>query len=166
MIQRAQSVYLLLAFLCMVMLLFFPVFSVEATSSESQVVLKAVVDQQGVHGEGLEAGGFPLYIIYIILALFSAACILLYNNRPRQLMITRINLIFHFLLVIGIYLFYYLGAGFVEERVYNLTGEETKVIFYMEIGFFILIPSIAFLLLAIRGIRRDENLVKSLDRIR
>lgn len=166
MIQRAQTVYLILAFLCMTLLLFFPVFSVEVTSAESQVVLNAVVDQQGVHGDNLEAGGFPLYIVYIGLALFSAACILLYKNRPRQLMITRINLIFHFLLVIGIYLFYYLGAGFVEEGVQQLTGEETTVIFYMEIGFFNLIPSLAFLLLAIRGIRRDENLVKSLDRIR
>lgn len=166
MIQRIQSVYLLLAFLCMVLLLFFPVFSVEATSESGDVVLHAVVDQNGVSGSKLENGDFPLYIVYIALALFSAASIILYKKRPRQLMITRINLILHLLLVVGIYLFYYLGAGLVEEGVSKLTGEEARVVFYMEVGFFILIPSLAFILLAIRGIKRDENLVKSLDRLR
>jgi uncharacterized membrane protein SirB2 len=166
MIQRIQSVYLLLAFLCMVLLLFFPIFSVEASSADGEVILKAVVDQNGVNGADLKDGSFPLYLVYIALALFSAACILLYKKRPRQLMITRINLILHLLLIVGIYVFYYFGAGFVEEGVKNLTGKETTVIFYMEVGFFILIPAFAFIMLAIRGIRRDENLVKSLDRLR
>ena len=166
MIQRIQSIYLLLAFLCMTLLLFFPIFSVEASSVNGDVVLKAVVDQNGVNGADLKEGSFPLYLVYITLALFSVACIFLYKNRPRQLMITRINLILHLLLIVGIYVFYFFGAGFVEEGVKNLTEKETTVIFYMEAGFFILIPSFAFVILAIRGIKRDENLVKSLDRLR
>lgn len=164
MIQRAQTVYLGLAFICMVLLLFFPIFSVEMV--REGVTLTAEVGKDGVVGEGFTSGQFPLYIVYIVLALMSMATILMFKNRPRQLLLARVNLVLHVLVVLAIYVFYYFGKSMVQDGV-DLAGEvETKVTFFMGVGFFLLIPTVAFILLAVRGIKRDEILVKSLDRLR
>ena len=166
MIQRAQSVYLGLAFICMVLLLVFPVFSVEMASINGDVQLSALFGKDGVVGDGFESGTLPLSYIYISLALLSFAGILMYKKRPRQLLICRLNFVLHIILVLGIYAFYYFGKSFIKEGIEITTGSEVNVTFYMEMGFFLLIPTVAFIYLAIRGIKRDQNLVNSLDRLR
>ncbi|NOQ74484.1 MAG: DUF4293 family protein [Crocinitomix sp.] len=166
MIQRAQTIYLAFAFGCMVVLLFFPIFSIEANSLDGDVFLTAFFGKDGLVGDGLPAGSFPMSYIFIGLAVLTFACILLFKKRPRQLLLTRLNFILHLLLVIGVYSFYYFGASLVETGVANAHGVEVDVVFIMELGFYFLIPTLAFLFLAIRGIKRDENLVNSLDRIR
>jgi ABC-type Mn2+/Zn2+ transport system permease subunit len=120
----------------------------------------------GAHGLQTSEGSssFPLYVIYIVMALLTAAGILLYKDRKKQLMLTRLNLIFHILIAFSFSVFYYLGKTMVEEE---LTAKGfDKVAFSMEIGFFLLVATIPFLILAIRGIKHDENLLKSIDRIR
>jgi len=166
MIQRAQTIYLLLAFICMALLLAFPIFSIEVSAASIDFKIDAFFGKDGVVGEGLTTGKFPLYFVFIGLALLSFGTILLYKKRPRQLLFCRLNFILHLLLVIGVYTFYYFGSSIVERAIANTTGEEVEIRFFMEVGFFLLIPTIAFLWLAIRGIRRDENLVKSLERLR
>mgnify|MGYP001942958990 CR=1 FL=1 len=166
MIQRAQTIYLGLAFICMVLLLFFPIFSIDVKSLESGVTMSAVFGKDGVVGEGLTTGHFPLSNVFIGLALMTFTCILLFKKRPRQLLLTRLNLILHVLVVLGIYGFYYFGASFVQSGMSAMDGTAVEIAFSMELGFFFLIPTIAFIFLAIRGIKRDENLVNSLDRIR
>ncbi len=165
MLQRVQTIYFILAFTCMALLLVFPIFSIWIEASGMQEVY-AQFGSEGLSGEGVDEGNLPLSYAFISLALFTAACLLMYKKRPRQLLLTRINLILHILLVIGVYVFYYLGRGLLEERLTDFYGTEVFVSFRMEVGFFLLIPTVAFLFLAIRGIKRDENLVKSLDRIR
>jgi hypothetical protein len=162
MIQRAQTIYLGLAFICMVLLLVFPIFSVEVSAEGASTT--AVFGAYGVIGEA-ESNEFPVYIVIIILALLSAAGILLYKKRPRQLLICRLNLILHLLFTAGVYLFYYFGKAFVSNGI-TVEGVNAEVIFGMETGFFLMIPALAFIWLAIRGIKRDEKLVKSLDRLR
>ncbi len=166
MIQRAQTIYLGLAFICMVLLLFFPIFSVEIEAIGTDFKMEALFGKDGVVGEGLTSGKFPLSYVFITLALMSFAGILLFKKRPRQLLLTRLNLILHVILVIGIYVFYYFGDSFVQSGLEAMDDSEVKVVFFMEVGFFLLIPTIAFIYLAIRGIKRDENLVTSLDRLR
>ena len=166
MIQRAQTIYLGLAFLCMVLLLFFPIFSVEMSSANGDVSLAGMVNKDGVVIDGMEASGIPLSGFFIGLALFSMACILMYKKRPRQLLLTRLNLILHALFILAIYIFYYFGKSLVQEGVSASSDVTVHVTFFMEVGFFLLIPTVAFIYLAVRGIKRDENLVQSLDRLR
>lgn len=165
MIQRAQTIYLLLAFICMVLLIFFPIFSIEVSTTSGDITLEAVFGKDGVVGERFEGGRLPLYFVYISLALLTAATILMYKKRPRQLLLCRLNFILHLMLVSGIYIFYYFGKAFIKDELSSIESD-VEVVFYMQVGFFLLIPTVAFLWLAIRGIRRDENLVKSLDRLR
>lgn len=166
MIQRAQTVYLALAFICITLLLVFPIFSVELTTLSGEVAFSGEFGKDGLVGEGIAEGTLPAYVVFIILALFSLAGIFSFKKRPRQLLITRLNFILHVLVVSGVYLFYYFGKGWVSEALKISTDTEMKVTFYMSIGFFLLIPAVAFVYLAIRGIKKDQNLITSLDRLR
>lgn len=177
MIQRVQTIYLLLAFICMVMLLFFPLFSV--TTTYDSISVTGVFDSHGfsvagvptVDAEGMtfqknENIEIPVWGVIISLALLTAASIMMYKKRKRQLMLCRLNFIFHIIIVIAFYSFFYLGQPmFVEAMQAQFLGE-VDVTFNMGMGFFLLIPTIPFLYLAIRGIKNDEKLLQSIDRIR
>ena len=162
MIQRKQTIYLALAFICMTLLIFFPIFGI--TSQRYDEVIEGSFGAHGLHVTDGGSSEFPLYVIFIVLALLTAAGIMLYKNRKKQLMLCRVNLIFHILIAFAFLAFYYLGRTMVEDA---LTAKGlTDVTFSVDVGFFLMIATIPFLILAIRGIKHDENLVQSLDRIR
>ncbi|MCB9225106.1 MAG: DUF4293 domain-containing protein [Crocinitomicaceae bacterium] len=162
MIQRKQTIYLALAFICIVLLLFFPIFNI--SSERYGEVFEGSFGAHGLYSSDGNSSEFPLYVIYIVLALISAACIMLYKNRKKQLMLTRLNLIFHVLITFSFCVFFYLGKSIVTEE---LTSKGfANVSFSMDMGFIFLAATIPFLILAIRGIKHDEELLKSIDRIR
>lgn len=166
MLQRIQTIYLALAFICMALLLFFPIFTIELTAPDADFVATAEFGKDGLVGPDGIVGNVPFSYLFIGLALLTFASILMYKKRPRQLLFCRLNLILHIVLVLGIYGFYYFGESFVLDGLLNSAAEDVSVVFYMATGFFLLIPTIAFILLAIRGIKRDEKLINSLDRLR
>ncbi|MEO9532805.1 MAG: DUF4293 domain-containing protein [Crocinitomicaceae bacterium] len=177
MIQRIQTIYLTLALICMSLLILFPLFSVDATSQGVQIsgemnshgfaiTETPTLDENGMSFEKPEPIDLPIYLIFMSLALITAASIMLYKNRKRQLLFCRLNFILHLLLVISFYAFYYLGQEALAKAMTERAGESVDVAFNMEIGFYLLIPTIPFLYLAIRGIKNDEKLLKSIDRIR
>ncbi|MBD3636835.1 MAG: DUF4293 domain-containing protein [Crocinitomicaceae bacterium] len=161
MIQRKQTIYLALAFICVTLVLFFPIYNISAESSGE--VYHGALSVHGIEGEDY-AQAFPLYLVIAVMLLLSAVGIALYKNRPRQLMICRINLIIHFLVAITLTTFYYVGKGMIIEQLAE--NGYTNPEFSVGIGYFLLIAAIPFILLAIRGIRADEQLLKSIDRIR
>jgi hypothetical protein len=108
----------------------------------------------------------PVYLIFMSLALLTAASIMLYKNRRRQLLFCRLNFILHLLVVISFYIFYYLGQEALAQAMTERAGETVEIAFSMEVGFYLLIPTVPFLYLAIRGIKNDAKLLKSIDRIR
>jgi Domain of unknown function (DUF4293) len=96
-------------------------------------------------------------ILYLSLFLSSAALSLIaifkYSNRQTQFVLGRLNIILNFILL-----------GLFVYRSLNLSGE-TDV---SEKGIGMLLPifSIVFLVLANKAIKKDEELVKSVDRLR
>lgn len=164
MIQRPQSIYLGLAFICMVMMLFFPIYTVTATHEFGSTEIS--LGAHGMEGGTPGTGNFPLYLIYISLALISLAAIFTFKKRPRQLLITRLGLILHFLVALTMTLFYYLGQDLVLDALNQLNQGELDIIVNMGPGIYFLLSTVPFYILAVRGIKRDENLVKSLDRLR
>jgi len=58
-----------------------------------------------------------------------------------------------------VYLFF--AVDMVHEKLYD---DEVAILYH--VGFYLPVVALAFLFLAIRGIKKDEALVKSLDRIR
>ena len=101
----------------------------------------------------------PLYtdIVYVSLfaigAMLALISIFLYKNRKNQFVINRLNMIFQ-LILLGVFVY----------RSLTLPGEANA----SEKGIWMLFPiiSIVFLVLANRAIKKDEDLVKSVDRLR
>ena len=92
-------------------------------------------------------------LAFYISAFLSIISILLYKKRKNQFVLNRLNIVLHLFLL-----------GFFVYRSLNLSGEAQV----SEKGIGMLIPvfSIVFLVLANKAIKKDEDLVKSVDRLR
>ncbi|NND15992.1 MAG: DUF4293 domain-containing protein [Eudoraea sp.] len=89
-------------------------------------------------------------IAVVVLALYS---LLSFKDRKKQFIVNRINLFLN-LILLGVFVF----------RSLNLSGE--TALSEKGIGMLIPIFSIVFLVLANKAIKKDEDLVKSVDRLR
>jgi amino acid permease len=111
--------------------------------------------QSGGEGAVSQIGNqIPLLVIIVLIAVISFTAIFFYRKRKIQLKMA-IAIIFLAVVSIGLIVFY----------VFLMTSKHNAVLvpgIKMFIPFLILI----FAILAYRGIRKDEALVKSYDRIR
>ncbi|MAN28124.1 MULTISPECIES: DUF4293 domain-containing protein [Mesonia] len=136
MIQRIQSVYLLIVVLLGAVLPFFlPVWSTEEGTSVF------ATDQ------------FMIMTVFGASAILALITIFLYKKRKLQISLGRLNIILNFILL-----------GFFVYWSLTLPGE--MQISQKGIGMFLPILSIVFLAMANKAIKKDEALVKSADRIR
>ncbi|OBX21708.1 MULTISPECIES: DUF4293 domain-containing protein [Bizionia] len=94
-----------------------------------------------------------VFALFLVSAFFSIFSISRYKSRKSQFMLGRLNIILNFILL-G--LFVYLSL--------NLSGE--TIVSEKGIGIFLPIVSIVLLALANKAIKKDEDLVKSVDRLR
>ena len=137
MIQRIQTLYLLLAFLTTSILLFFiPLWTLK---------------------DGKEFYFMQSQVYTIILGLSTALTLLSvvsYKKRQNQFVIGRLNIILN-LILLGLFVY----------RSLNLSGE-TLAVSEKGIGMFLPVLAIVFLVLANKAIKKDEDLVKSVDRLR
>ena len=137
MIQRIQTLYLLFAFIVMG---FFPFFVPIGVNQEMNPIY--FLDSF------IESAFFSFSAILSIISVF------LFKKRQNQFVLGRLNIISN--LILFVLLFY---------RSLNLSGENLS---FSEkgIGIFLPIISIVLLVLANKAIKRDEDLVKSVDRLR
>jgi len=154
MLQRIQTVYLLLAAIAIGLLFFFPV--TELLVNKSFLFLfryRGLYELKG-GAEILSVSSIPLAILFSINLLIAIISIFLFKNRALQMRLCIINI----LLLIGSVglMYYYIAVAF---------SHFLAVVHYTV---FALNPIIAAILifLAFRGIRKDELLVRSVDRIR
>ena len=161
MIQRIQTIYLLLAAVAMALTLHFPLGTIVAGGDE--IVLNAF--NVSILGESVHATW--LYICLIVMlalpTLLSVAIIFLYKNRMLQFRLCVSNIVLHLgaLACIAVYC-WRMSVGISALAQY----QEAERIFTL--GWVSLMPIISIILvsLAMRGIAKDEALVRSLDRIR
>ena len=136
MLQRIQTIYLLISAVISGGLIF--VFNLWTTINDTEFYTKE--DQ-----------------LFLALFLCSSALALItifkYKNRQTQFVLGRLNIILNFILL-----------GLFVYRSLNLSGET----YVSEKGIGMLLPifSIVFLVLANKAIKKDEDLVKSVDRLR
>ena len=137
MIQRIQTIYLLLAFIVTGIVLFFiPLWTMNDTKEYF----------------------FMQSQVYTILLGLSNSLTLLsvvsYKKRQNQFVINRLNIVLN-LILLGLFVY----------RSLNLSGE-TLAVSEKGIGMFLPVVAIVFLVLANKAIKKDEDLVKSVDRLR
>jgi hypothetical protein len=150
----------------MVLLLVFPIFQIQVITTDGLLLAEGLIGKDGLTSQDFTEGTYPLYGLFIGLAILTLATLFMYKKRPRQLLMCRFNFLLHIFVVLGFYAFYYFGRTYIQEAIHATVDEEVIVHVNMQLGFYFLIPTIAFLFLAIKGIKRDEDLVKSLDRLR
>ncbi|MEZ0004849.1 hypothetical protein ABH942_000192 [Flavobacterium sp. 28YEA47A] len=136
MIQRIQTIYLVIAFIIMGNLPF--VFPLETSST-------------GV--KTFAADHLVDISLFTLSALLSLITIFLFKNRKLQFVLCRLNIILN-LILLGLFVYHSL----------SLSGEVATS--KKGIGMFLPIFSIVFLVLANKAIKKDEDLVKSVDRLR
>jgi hypothetical protein len=137
MLQRIQTIYLLLAFVATGILPFFiPLW----TMADGKVYL------------------FMQNQVYVVLfglsTTLSLLSIISYKKRQNQFVIGRLNIILN-LILLGLFVY----------RSLNVSGE-TLAVSEKGIGMFLPIVAIVLLVLANKAIKKDEDLVKSVDRLR
>ena len=95
-----------------------------------------------------------LYLgLFLGSAVLSILSIFMYKNRKSQFMLGRLNIILNFILL-----------GFFVYQSLNVSGG--TAVSEKGIGMLLPIVSIVFLALANKAIKKDEDLVKSVDRLR
>ncbi len=158
MIQRIQSVFLLLAFLAGVALFFFPLAGIYSATNAYQFFIYELKNM--VPGEPSMFSFmtiFPLLLIHIVAVLMSLAAIFLFKNRLTQMKIVRLAI---FLVIILIGLIFFVYAGIIEK---NLGASPD---YLDEAGIYFPLIMLIFLIFANRFITKDERLVRSADRLR
>lgn len=160
MIQRIQSVFLLIIAICMIVMLFVPVWVKGDTETQQYVVLNAFQlvheDRSGVMTEVLATKS----VIYISIVAIAAAGVALfsvfqYSNRLTQMKLGLLNSL--------------LLAGLAVCALWVAGNADTFMPeYFKEFKLGALLPMIALIFnsLANRFIRRDERLVRDSDRMR
>ena len=135
MLQRIQTVYIILASICSGCLSFLlPLWTVADAS--------------------YFAVDFKVYIaLFMVSALLSVVAVFKFKSRQTQFVLCRLNIILN-LILLGLFVY----------RLLNLPGalEDAE----KGIGLFLHVISIVLLVLANKAIKKDEALVKSVDRLR
>lgn len=147
MIQRIQSIYLLVSGILLGFLFFLPFAEIAKDGAVYLFNYKGIL----LDGDVMESGVAISALIAIIVAMHGVA-ILSYKKRIRQMRLV----VFTILLMLGLFgLFFFFTY-------YTFSG--AKISFKISMVF----PLVAIILdyLAIRAIGKDEALIRSIDRIR
>ena len=136
MIQRIQSIYLLLTAGISAGLIF--VFHLWITNEDVKIF---AMDELLYFGLFLGSAALSLLSIFM------------FKNRKLQFVLGRLNIILNVILL-----------GFFVYQSLNVSGE--ALVSEKGIGIFLPILSIVLLVLANKAIKKDEDLVKSVDRLR
>jgi small neutral amino acid transporter SnatA (MarC family) len=158
MIQRIQTVFLLVAFLGGVLLFFFPLAGIYGDTST--YIFYIYQFRNMVPGEPSlfnNMAVIPLALINAGMVALAAVSIFMYKNRLRQMRLVRFAI---FLGIILIALIFFVYAGIIE-RTLGIAPD-----YMSEAGIYFPLVSLVFLILANRYIVRDERMVRSIDRLR
>lgn len=159
MIQRIQSIFLLLVSLAMISVTFFTIWVQVDPSQSYQLKLTAwslikteIVTQEIV----AQSNNYYIGILSIVAGILALYSLFQYRDRGRQMLINMINS-----LVMGITLGTVVFVSYNANEAFNPTVTGAYVI-----GFYVIVFALVMNMLANRFIRKDELLVRSVDRIR
>ena len=143
MIQRVQSIYLLIAtFVSLGLIFVFKLWSI----NENKFFVFDLFNEDSFLLKGIS-------LLFLLSAILTFTAIFLYKNRQLQFVVGRISILIN-LLLLGLLIYVSL----------NLPGE--MKISEKGIGMFLPILAILLIVLANKAIKKDEDLVKSADRLR
>ncbi|MFC3562289.1 DUF4293 domain-containing protein [Pedobacter jamesrossensis] len=155
MIQRIQSIWLFLAAIALILMLFLPLISKENTTTETEIhTIGLYQDVVGKPGSGQMKEQFtPLLITNIVVAVLCFVNIFNFKRRSMQKRIA----IFSIIAIIG---FAFWCSIFAQKLPGGIDGA------HFDFGAYLPAVAILFCILAIFGINKDERLIRSAERLR
>ena len=147
MIQRIQTVYIIISAILLSLLFLIPFAEIAKDG------LVYLFDFKGISVDGaLKENGYAISVLICIIIVLHGIAILSYKNRIRQIRL----MVFSILLMLGLFGMFFFFTYY--------TFTDAQVSFKISVIF----PVIAIILdyLAIRAIGKDEALIRSIDRIR
>ena len=135
MIQRIQTLWLLLASACSSATLFFPFYT---GNKDNNLFIEINAKSH-----------FLLLILCVAVILSTVLAIFFYKNRKKQMLIVAVSLV---LQILNIVFFLYQTKSFIQGAI------SFSALFTFTVP--------VFLMLALLGIRKDEKLIQSMDRLR
>ena len=154
MIQRIQTVYLLITEVLIGLLYLLPFAGITVKNT---VVYRA--DIQGIYAAGVANAEmvqrhWPIFLCWVAIMILIFATIFLYTNRRLQLRLLNISLLV---------LFCFGGL-----TLFELWSGAQKLSGQLSLSVYLVFPVIAlvFIFLALKAIRKDDLLIRSIDRIR
>jgi hypothetical protein len=155
MIQRIQSVYLLLTTLLSALFLTGNILTFKtAAGADITINIEGAWQLTGTGNREIIRDQIPAFVILVLIIMLSTATIFFYKKRKLQMKLS-LAVIVLIVAFIGVLLFYALSI-IINYHAVIVPG------YKMFISALMLLSGI----LAYRGIRKDEDLVKSYDRLR
>ena len=139
MIQRVQTVYMLFSFLLMAIVSFFLPMSLVKNQTFLWIT---------------NSFSF-LNLLFLLSGILSIIAIFIFQNRKLQFVLNRVSILIN-LILLGLFIFQFT----------KLPGASQEAMKGIQMSVFLPIISVILLVMANKAIQKDENLVKSVDRIR
>lgn len=156
MIQRIQTVYLLLTVIVCGLLFFLPFAEfLGQTAIVEYTVLGVVEKTPSVEPLFSHYFTFPLTIIAVAMVIMPLLSIFMYKKLNKQLLFIRFSFLLNFVLLALVFFYY-------NEKIGDVVGVDPNYQF----AIFAPLISMLLLLLAMRGVRKDIELIRSTDRLR
>lgn len=162
MIQRIQTLFLLLVVITAGLLFFFPIETnldfPGLTDYYRLLVYELFIARPGSQPEHDYIITLPLLVANLCIIVLSIITIFKYRKRMLQMRLVKIAAFINILMVFGIFFGY---SRIIEQRIdiSSVTGNFAA-------GAFFPLVTLVLLVLAFRRIRHDENIVRSADRLR
>lgn len=154
MIQRIQTIYLLVAFISMLLIFLFPFAHIMTIDGELLLFKYRGIDATEIPPGIMNPNAWFLSVLCGLILVISFVSMLMYKNRTKQIRLSMFNMLL--MIGLGFLVWFYLS---------NFATAVNGTIYYK---FPIILPAIAIILtfLAYKAIKKDEKLVRSVDRIR
>lgn len=142
MIQRKQSLWLLIAALLNAGVFYFGVYRYRIMENGVDTLKEVRVNDH-----------FPSLLIALVMAILPLITIFMFGNRKRQIAMS-------FVSILAVCSFIAIAL----QRTRNLNALPSSESYW--VGAVLPVAAVVFLFMAIMGIRKDEKLVRSVDRLR
>jgi FtsH-binding integral membrane protein len=153
MIQRKQSIWLLLAALLNAGVLFCDLYRMQI---DTHTIINGTDTVVNTTGQLRVGDHFPSLMIVLVMSILPLVAIFMYGNRKRQIRLSAVALL--------------ATASFITMTLFRVTNLAKQIPAPTSgnywLGSIFPVVALVFLVLAILGIRKDEKLVRSVDRLR
>jgi hypothetical protein len=157
MIQRIQTVLLLVAAVCFAVACFMPVGTI--TTHETYYSVTSWALKEGIPNGAIVYPTYFIGLLQVILAVISFVAIFLYKNRPRQSKVCIAAVFINFVLIL---LLLYVYPNVVFSKLWQVAGAEMQHSLWAMLS----VLPLACLYFANKFIIKDEKKVRAADRLR